>query len=51
MFAKYENLTINGRMVLMVKSKGNRRISIVKVILDLRTLRKVVEQRTKGLRE
>jgi hypothetical protein len=51
MFTKYENPTINGRMVRMVKSKGNRRISIIGAILNLRTIVKVVEQMTKGLKE
>jgi len=51
MFIEYENPTINGCMVLVVKSRGNRRIYIAKTILNLRTLIKLVEQRIEGLEE
>jgi hypothetical protein len=49
--AEYENPTINGCVILVVGSRGNRRICIVKVILDLKTLVKVVEQRANDLEE
>jgi hypothetical protein len=38
-------------MVPMVKSRGNKRRYIAEAILNLRTLVKLVEQRTKCLKE
>jgi hypothetical protein len=49
--AKYENLTISGFIILVVGLGGNRRRSITKVILDVKTLVKVVEERAEGLEE
>jgi hypothetical protein len=51
MFNKYENPPGGGCVVLVVKSRGNRRRSITKEILDLRTLVKVLEQRAEDLEE
>jgi hypothetical protein len=48
-FVEYKNPTTSGHVVLVVKSGGNKRRSIVETILDLRTSVKVVEQRAKKL--
>jgi len=51
MFTEYENPTINGCMVLVVKSRGNKRIYIAEAILNLKTSVKLVEQKIEGLEE
>ncbi len=48
---EYENLTVSGCVILVVGLGGNRRRSITKVIMELKTLGKVVEQRAEGLEE
>jgi hypothetical protein len=48
---EYENPNISGHVILVVGSRGSRRRSIAKAILNLKTLVKVVEQRVKGLEE
>ncbi len=51
MLAEYENPIVSGCVILVVGLGGNRRRSMTKVIMDLKTLIKVVEQRVQGLDE
>jgi hypothetical protein len=43
MLVEYENPIIGGHVVLVVGSRSNKRRSIAKAILDLRTSKKLVD--------